>query len=311
MSEQRSVLKGRAEVRQALHKANRNTQAKNATDTGSAADRSPHRSTSPPDGLSEPISSRPPFIPLESDAEVGFATRSRFRKRGHQNGEIDATRSRQATEPASYADATKSQDRASAANSLRRRRTKTTSPDMEFGSRGTSWSKARQRELRELLHGRLGESSVEEDEPEEPVLKNRSSRSSRSNSRTTSPRQRSSTFPALGFPTFKLSRPRQGQANGDSGLADHPEQVEEADDRNPDIPRSRLSRWLSPEPATPSGQSPDVTPGNGSSAEEYPEENVGQDYSVSDSSTDMEGDDTAVDPILREKAERNVYRQTE
>jgi len=182
---------------------------------------------------------------------------------------------------------------------------------MEFGSRGTSWSKARQRELRELLHGRLGESSVEEDEVEEPVLKNRSSRSSRSNSRTTSPRQRSSTFPALGFPTFKLSRPRQGQGNGDSGLADHPEEVEEADDRNAEITRSRLSRWLSPDPGTPSGRSADVTPGNGSSAEEYPEETLGQDYTGSDSSSDMEGDDTAVDPVLREKAERDVYRQTE
>lgn len=344
---ERSVLKGRAEVRHALHKAAR--QQKTAKDT---ADRSsPPRSTSPPDGLSEPTSQgKTPFIPLESDAEVGFATRSKFRRRTalgqamqpHTSASNDSTpagRSRETTEPISYADATRYASNAaefgtstSAPATVRRRRVKTASPDMEFGSRGhrrsASWSRARQRELKELLNSRMGEnyaSSVEEEE--ETVTGKQGMRSAE-----VSPRQRSSTFPAVlsKLPAFTLGRGkdahREDKTDNDhndnlADLAEEPsadpststQQEEDALglnlrsgllSRSSSGPgRSRLSRWLSPDPTTspgldraPTGFSHSGTPAEGGTEDEDQdeddEEELGDGYSLpSESSTDEEGDE--------------------
>ena len=300
--------------------------------------------------------------------------RSKFRRRtalGQQHASLtqpttgQSGRFRETTEPISYADATRHASTVdvhgnvpgAAPSSVRRRRVKTTSPDMEFGSRGSgrsaSWSRARQRELKELLSSRMmGEayaSSVEEEGEEEEEGEGRGGGGGAERdgvdraggpdvgkmpSNELSPRQRSSTFPAvLGkLPTFKLGRssvlPRDGKHDVQ---VDHQVGVDEdalglglglrsgsglGSRSSSGRGRSRLSRWLSPDPTMLTGGTNDGTTaappitgfshsgtpvGGGTSEDEDEDDDLregeGDDgYSLpSESSTDDEGDEAIYD----------------
>lgn len=176
-------MKGRQAVRQSAQKSKAAVGAQTAKDsaTDTPAKDTPETKTPSPShqpGHSGPwpasssLSKSPTFIPLESDAEDGFAARSRFMKMTtmpnyHPSGGGGASLGQEdegdthdergsgsvGGHGMSYARAAKTG--LEGGHVRRRQRYRTASPDMEFAGRRRSWSRTHTLELNQLLHGRL------------------------------------------------------------------------------------------------------------------------------------------------------------
>lgn len=210
--QQRKVLQGRSEVRQAIHKS------RVTTDSDSAAKARQTDGSVPPKNR---------YIPLESDAEKGFVSRSKVMKRTHGSSRL---------RPSSGGFTEQDED------TLRRRRGRTASPNLDSGL-----SRVHRNQLEELLvHSEDSHGSNSDREADGDHFSRQSSEPGAYSSARQVPQRSKSFASGFNFPTFGYRRNSQpsspteikkvvSDAGGNSGQSS-PRQATGL----------RLARWLSP-----------------------------------------------------------------
>ncbi|KAJ9098167.1 hypothetical protein QFC21_004496 [Naganishia friedmannii] len=214
---ERNVLRGRSEVRQALHRS------RVTTDSDSAVRLNP---------VDKRLREQQRYIPLESDAEKGFVSRSKVMKRSHGSGRAppDAGNAKMPDHN----------------NTLRRRRARTASPNLD-----ADLSRVHRNQLEELLGHSMDSNDSSSDR--EVTAADGKAEIAAAVDTDRLRQQRSKSFTSsFSFPSFGYRRSSQPSSPTESKKV-----LDRTSTSTPTSPRltaSRLPRWLSPHPEEPSVQ---------------------------------------------------------
>ncbi|KAJ9117522.1 hypothetical protein QFC22_004372 [Naganishia vaughanmartiniae] len=272
---ERNVLRGRSEVRQALHRS------RVTTDSDSAVRLNP---------IDKRLREQQRYIPLESDAEKGFVSRSKVMKRSHGSGRAPPDSGKAMTLDN---------------NVLRRRRARTASPNLD-----ADLSRVHRNQLEELLGHSMDSNDSSSDR--EVTAAHEKAETSADTHMDSLRQQRSRSFTSsFSFPSFGYRRSSQPSSPTESKKV-----LDRTSSSTPTSPRltvSRLPRWLSPHPEEPSAQI-DIVDDGGS---EGSSEGVGemgqegrviaeQDFVSQDEDDDALGTTTSEDDSMLSDGEATV-----